>query len=311
MGPAKLDISAMESVLTLIVDPAQAGLDDSMVSTVRRAFADLGADTGPATWLAPGIACDIPFGLLALDQADAAARMALGTAPVDVVAVASEGRRKQLLIADMDSTIVIGETLDELAANLGAEMKQLIAGITARAMNGEIDFKEALRLRVSYLKGLPETALQATYDQVTLTPGARVLVQTMKAHGARAILVSGGFSFFTERVGRTCGFDRDLSNRFEIEGGLLTGKVIEPILDRDTKYDTLVANAAEHKLPLAATCAVGDGANDLDMIKAAGLGVAYHAKPIVAAEARVRIDHGDLTALLYAQGYRRDEFVDA
>lgn len=301
----------MESVLTLIADPAGAGLDDSMVADVRRALADLGADTLSAEWLAPGIACDVPFDLLALDQADAAARKVLAGKPFDVVANHAAGRRKALLVADMDSTIVTGETLDELAANLGPEMKDLIAAITARAMNGEIDFKEALRLRVSYLKGLAETALEATYRKVELTEGALALVRTMKANGAATILVSGGFSYFTERVRQRCGFDRDLSNRFDIVEGTLTGRVVEPILDRDTKYETLVAAAAERRLPLEAACAVGDGANDLDMIRAAGLGVAFHAKPIVAAEARVRIDHGDLTALLYAQGYRRDEFVTA
>ena len=203
--------------------------------------------------------------------------------------------------------MVVGETLDDLAAFAG--IKDHIAAITARAMNGELDFKEALRERVGLLAGLPADCLDKTYAHLQFMPGAETLVRTMKANGAMAVLVSGGFKFFTSRVAAHCGFDRDLSNQFEIENGKLTGKVIEPILDRSTKLETLINAAAEFSLPLALTIAVGDGANDLEMIKAAGLGVAYHAKPIVAAEAQARVDHGDLTALLFAQGYKADEFV--
>jgi len=295
----------MENVLTLIA-PAD-GLDDSMLSRVRSALKDLGADTLSPSWLAKGRAADLPFEMLADCQAEAAARRALGDAPVDLVAQATANRRKKLLVADMDSTMVVGETLDDLAEFAG--LKAHIAAITARAMNGEIDFKDALRERVGLLAGLSEDTLAQTYARIEFMPGAVQLVKTMKAHGAFAVLVSGGFKYFTSRVAAHCGFDRDLANEMEILGGKLTGKVRDPILDRHTKLQTLVSVAAERQLPLALSVAVGDGANDLEMIKAAGLGVAYHAKPVVAAEARVRIDHGDLTALLFAQGYRADEFV--
>lgn len=295
----------MENVLTLIA-PAD-GLDDSMLNGVRSALKDLGADTLSPQWLGKGRAADIPFALLAPCQADAAARLALGDAPIDVVAQASADRRKKLLVADMDSTMVIGETLDELADFAG--LKKRIAAITARAMNGELDFKAALRERVGLLKGLSADSLDKTYARVELMPGGATLVATMKANGAFAVLVSGGFRFFTSRVAAQLGFDRDLANEMEIIDGQLTGQVIDPILDRQTKVQTLLAVAAERQLPLSLTLAVGDGANDLEMIRAAGLGVAYHAKPVVATEARARIDHNDLTALLFLQGYGEEEFV--
>ncbi len=295
----------MEHILT-VIGPTDS-VDDSMLSRLRSALQALGADTLSPQWLAKGRAADIPFGLLAPGQADAAARKALDGQPVDVVAQEASNRRKMLLVADMDSTMVTGETLDELADFAG--LKDHIAAITARAMNGEIDFRAALRERVGLLRGLPVETLEKTYDRVAYTPGARTLVATMKAHGAFAVLVSGGFRFFTERVRQHCGFDRDLANQLEIADGRLTGRVLDPILDRNTKLQTLVGIAGERQLPLSLTLAVGDGANDLEMIKAAGLGVAFHAKPVVAAEARVRIDHGDLSALLFAQGYREDQFV--
>jgi phosphoserine phosphatase len=226
---------------------------------------------------------------------------------VDAIATPTEGRRKALLVADMDSTIVTGETLDELADFAG--LKDRIAAITARAMNGELDFKAALRERVAMLQGLPLDALERTWQRVRLTPGARELVATMRAHGAYAALVSGGFSFFTSRVAALCGFDLHRSNTLLDDGAALLGRVGEPILDRDTKLATLTGLAAERGLELSATLAVGDGANDLDMLSAAGLGVAYRAKPIVAATARARVDHADLRALLFAQGYRAQEIV--
>jgi len=295
----------MENVLTLMA-PAD-GLDDSMLNRVRSALKDLGADTLSPSWLAKGRAADIPFGLLAPGQADAVARSVLNGAAVDVVAQETVNRRKKLLVADMDSTMVIGETLDELAAFAG--LKEHIAAITARAMNGEIDFKAALRERVGLLKGLSADSLQKTFEGMEYTPGAEKLVATMRANGAFAVLVSGGFRFFTSRVREHCGFDRDLANEMEIIDGKLTGTVFDPILDRTTKVETLLAVAAERSLPLALSMAVGDGANDLEMIHAAGLGVAFHAKPVVAAEARARIDHNDLTALLYIQGYSDDDIV--
>ena len=295
----------MDHVLTLIGPPDS--LDERMLGQLRLALAELGADTLSPEWLADRSAADLPFSLLSTDQADAAARRLLAGQPIDIVAQPAANRRKMLLVADMDSTIVTGETLDELADFAG--LRTHIAAITARAMNGEIDFKSALRERVGLLKGLPAETLELTYQRISYTPGAKTLVATMKAHGAFAVLVSGGFRFFTSRVRAHCGFDRDLANELQIDQGKLTGKVGEPILDRHTKLQTLVAVAAERQLPLALTITVGDGANDLDMIKAAGLGVAFHAKPVVALEARARIDHGDLTSLLFAQGYRRSEFV--
>lgn len=295
-----------DHILTLAAGTG-ATLDDGAVAAVRAALAPLGANLGAPDWLSPGRACDLPFGNLAPEQADAAARQALNGAPVDVMAQAAEGRRKLLLVADMDSTMVIGETLDELADFAG--IKDHIAAITARAMNGELDFKAALRERVGLLAGLSVDALQKTYDRMEYMPGARQVVQTMAKHGAYCVLVSGGFKFFTSRVRDVCGFHEDRANDFIIEAEALTGKVVEPILDRETKLATLMGVAGERQLPLHLTLAVGDGANDLDMIRAAGLGVAYHAKPVVAAEARFKVDHGDLTTLLYAQGYRDADIV--
>ena len=254
--------------------------------------------------LAPAEAADIALPA-APDMAQV--RAALDGAAIDAIATPAAGRRKRLLVADMDSTIVTGETLDELADFAG--LKDRIAAITARAMNGELDFKAALRERVAMLKGLPVDALERTWQRVRLTPGARELVATMRAHGAYTALVSGGFSFFTSRVAALCGFDVHRSNMLLDDGAALTGHVAEPILDRDTKLATLTGLAAERGLELSATLAVGDGANDLDMLRAAGLGVAFHAKPIVAAEARARVDHADLRALLFAQGYRGEEIV--
>ncbi len=295
----------MDHVLTLV--SAEGGLDDAVTTRLRAALADLGADTWSPDWLAPTRAVDLPFSLLAPDQAEAAARHLLGPRRIDVVAQAAQGRRKKLLLADMDSTMVIGETLDELADLAG--MKEEIAAITTRAMNGEIAFAEAFRRRVSRLAGLSSDRLAATFRRVRLTAGGPTLVATMKADGAFTVLISGGFRYFTSRVREKCGFDRDIGNDIEIDGGRLTGQVKEPILDGTDKGRRLRAIAAERKLALSQTLAVGDGANDLAMIEAAGLGVAFHAKPVVAARAPARIDHNDLTALLFIQGYREEEFV--
>lgn len=306
---ARTRIRAMENVLTLITDPVRGGLDDNTVRAAREVLKGLGAQVGSPDWLDDGIAVDLAFWDAEPDHADACVRKVVEEAGVaaDVVAQPAADRRKLLLVADMDSTIVTGETLDELADFAG--LKDKIAAITARAMNGELDFKEALRERVGMLKGLSSDALEQCFTRVEYTPGAETLVRTMAANNAHCILVSGGFKFFTSRVAAHCGFHMDRSNDFIIDNGKLTGAVVEPILDRETKLQTLIGAAAERRLPLSRTLAVGDGANDLEMIKAAGLGVAFHAKPSVAAEARVRIDHGDLTALLYAQGYRRSEFA--
>ncbi|MBN8873008.1 MAG: phosphoserine phosphatase SerB [Rhodospirillales bacterium] len=291
----------MDHVLTLIADRRALTLTPAQVARVRDAV-----QGGPPLVLSPGEAADIP---LATPPDLAQVRAALDGAPVDAIASPVAGRRKGLLVADMDSTIVTAETLDELATFAGLGEK--IAAITARAMNGELDFKAALRERVAMLTGLDVEALERTWAGVQLTQGARELVATMRAHGAMTALVSGGFTFFTSRVAAAVGFDLHRSNVLLEADGRLAGRVQGPILDRDANLATLRELATARGLAMQATLGVGDGANDLDMIQAAGLGVAYHAKPIVAAAARARVDHADLRALLFAQGYRAEEFVGA
>jgi phosphoserine phosphatase len=232
---------------------------------------------------------------------------AVGDLPIDLCVQPALHRKKRLLIADMDSTIIGCECLDELADFAG--VKAEVSAITERAMRGEIGFEGALRERVGMLKGLPLSALQECYDErVRLNPGARTLVATMAAHSARCVLVSGGFEFFTTRVAAAAGFHADRANRLIEAGGALTGEVGMPILGREAKLTALREEAGALNIDLAETLAIGDGANDLAMIGAAGLGVAYRAKPLVAAEADARVDHADLTALLYFQGYRSDQF---
>ena len=295
----------MSHVLTLVA-PAGA-LPSRSVSRVRAALQGIGASVGTPDWLAPGEAADIPFDGLASEQADAAARGALGGEAVDVIAQPTESRRKRLLLADMDSTIVTSETLDELAAFAG--LKDRIAAITKRAMDGELDFIQALAERVGMLAGLPVSALERTWEATEMTPGAAELVATMRAAGAHCVLVSGGFTFFTARVAERLGFHAHNSNTLLTRDGKLTGRVADPVLDRHAKLATLKRVAAELGLPLSAALAVGDGANDLDMIRAAGLGVAFRAKPIVAAAARAKVDHSDLRALLFAQGFRAPDIL--
>lgn len=297
----------MQHVLTLVAP--KGALSKQSVSAVRAALRDLGAGAGSPDWLAPDEAADIPFDGLAPEQADAAARRALEGAAVDAIAQTAEGRRKKLLLADMDSTVVTTETLDELAGFAG--VKERVASITERAMNGELNFRQALTERVALLAGLPVSALERTWEATAVMPGAAELVATMAAHGAHCVLVSGGFTFFTERVAARLGFHAHQSNTLLIEDGRLTGRVAEPILDRDAKLAALKRNAAGRGLPLSATLAVGDGANDLDMVQAAGLGVAFRAKPIVASAARARVEHADLRALLFAQGFRAEDITHA
>lgn len=236
------------------------------------------------------------------------AAAAVAELPVDWALVPVDGRRKRLLVADMDSTIITVECLDELADFAG--IKPEIAAITERAMRGELAFEPALIERVSKLKGLPLANLQRCYDErVRLSPGARALVKTMHTHGARCVLVSGGFSFFTSRVAATAGFDAERANMLLDDGTVLTGEVQRPILGREAKLDTLQREASALGIGASDTLAIGDGANDLDMIRAAGLGVAYRAKPIVAIKAHARIEHTSLEAALFFQGYRRSEFA--
>lgn len=298
--------AAMSHILTLVAPAGQ--LQATLVARIRAALNDLGGNAGTPDWLAEAEAADLPFTLLAPEQATAIARAALEGAPVDCIAQPAEGRRKKLLVADMDSTIVTAETLDELAAYAGVQDQ--IAAITQRSMNGEIDFATSLRERVAMIKGLPLAALQKTWEQIELMPGAEALVRTMAAHGAHCAIASGGFTWFTARVAERVGFQSHHANILLDDGEVLLGRVEEPVFDRDAKLTILKQLAAEHALPLEATAAVGDGANDLAMLGAAGLGVAFRAKPVVAASARARVDFGDLRALLFAQGYRAAEIVE-
>lgn len=288
-------------VLTLIADPAASALDAALAERARAAAMAAGAEVNTPLWLAEGVACDLPFAAPDPAAVETAVRRALAGAPLDLAVLPAAGRAKALLLADMDSTIVTSETLDDLADALG--LKERVAAITARAMNGELDFAEALRERVALLDGLPETALDEVVARITLTPGAKALVQRMKAAGATTVLVSGGFTRIAEPVAALCGFDRVVANRLDLADGRLTGRVAEPILGKEAKLATLHEAATAHGVSPAAACTVGDGANDLPMLRAAGLGVAFRAKPSVQAAAPVRIDHGDLTALLYLQGY--------
>jgi phosphoserine phosphatase len=298
-----------ESVVTLIAARAGDALG-AAIGLSRDELVKLGARLEPNDWLSSARACDIPFDDLAPDQADAGIRAAIGPeAAIDVLAQHTARRRKQLLVADMEATIIANEMLDELAEIAGIQPQ--IADITRRAMNGEIEFAGALRQRVGLLKDMPESALADAGARIRINPGAASLVATMHKHGAYTALVSGGFRLYADRVRRQLGFDITIANELIVEEGKLAGRVREPVLGKEAKLATLTLLAAERGLSLADALAVGDGANDLPMIEAAGMGIAYHAKPVVAAAARLRVDHNDLTALLYAQGYRDDEIVGA
>jgi phosphoserine phosphatase len=297
----------MDCVLTLVAGAAGPGLAADDIAALREALRAAHASLSPVDWLAEGIACDIGFEGLPAEVAESVARQALAESAVDLFVQPVDDRRKALLVADMDSTIVTAETLDELAAFAG--LKEAIAAITARAMRGELDFEDALRERVGMLKGLDAAMLDETFGRIAYTPGAEALVRTMAAHGAHCLLVSGGFTVFTDRVAAHCGFHGAHANTLIIEDGKLAGTVGEPILGRDAKLRILVEAAGERRLPLRRTAAVGDGANDLPMLQAAGLGVAFHAKPLVREAVGLQVNHGDLTALLYAQGYRAAEFA--
>jgi phosphoserine phosphatase len=293
----------MSLVATLISGPKNRAVSQGLAHKAAEA---LGASA--TRWLAEDIACDfdLPDGARR-DEAEAALRETLGGAPVDVVVQDAATRRKRILLADMDSTMIGQECIDELAAEVG--IKAEVAAITARSMNGEIAFEPALRERVALLAGL-DTAVIARIiaTRITLAPGGVELVRTMRANGGWTALVSGGFDSFTGPISAMIGFDEHRANRLLEADGKLSGFVAEPILGRSAKADALDDIAARLGLSTDDAIAVGDGANDLDMIRRAGTGVALHAKPLVAREARIRIDHGDLTALLYIQGYRQSEF---
>jgi phosphoserine phosphatase len=294
----------MALVATLVANPSNP------VLTPR--LAEQAAETVTASglyWLADGIACDIALRDGTDPQAaEANILAAIASAPIDLVVQDADTRRKKLLIADMDSTIIGQECIDELAAEVG--LKDKVAAITARAMNGEIAFEPALRERVALLKGLPVSVIdEVIAKRITLTPGGRELIATMKSKGYYTALVSGGFTVFTSRIAATLGFDENRANILLEEGALLSGFVAEPILGKQAKVDALSEISARLGISTEEAMAVGDGANDLGMIHLAGAGVALHAKPTVAAEAKMRINHGDLTALLYIQGYRKTDFV--
>jgi phosphoserine phosphatase len=295
----------MQIALTLVgQDPAAA---DAAAGRIAEALAARGRPVKPAP--SPGPAAR-EFRLDPADLQDLrrAALAAASGLPVDLCVQPLEGRRKRLLLADMDSTIIACECLDELADFAGRKAE--VAAITERAMRGELEFEGALRERVAMLAGLPESQLERAYaERVRLNPGARTFVRTLAISGAHCVLVSGGFDFFTRRVAVQAGFHEDRANRFVVADGHLTGAVEDPILGREAKLATLVSEADRLGLDLSQAAAIGDGANDLAMIGAAGLGLAYRAKPVVAAEADAQIDHADLTAALYFMGFSEAEFV--
>jgi phosphoserine phosphatase len=288
-------------VVTLLTNPETPVLERVTVESLRNAWGG-----GAARWLDPGVAAEF-------DLAEVPANVwqvwaDLQTLQIDMALLPAEGRKKRLLIADMDSTMIGQECIDELADE--AEVGAFVAAITARAMNGELEFDAALRERVGLLKGLSETVIaKVLRDRITLMPGGETLLKTMKANGGHAALVSGGFTAFTTEVARLLGFDETRANTLHIEGGLLLGTVADPILGKEAKLQALHEITAQLGITPDQAIAVGDGANDLPMLLAAGTGVALHAKPRVQAECQVRVNHGDLTALLYLQGYSREEFA--
>lgn len=299
--------AVMRNVLTLVGDPTTRLLNARTLEMARQAISRAGGEPGAADWLAPGLAVDLLFDRLKPAKAQAAVAEALRGSPVDVAAQAVEGRRKQLFLADMDSTIVQSETLDELAAKAG--VGEEISAITLRSMRGEVPFEESLRQRVAMLEGLSVELMGDVVRELRLMPGARSVVRTLRAHGCYTALVSGGFTFATEPVAELCGFHEQRANVLLHSDGRLTGQVQEPILGRNGKLEALRALTKQQELSLADACAIGDGANDLAMVREAGLGIAFRGKPLVRAEAPYAIDHGDLTTLLYFQGYREVEIV--
>ena len=292
----------MTVVLTLI---AAADSRQSLPRLADAVAAAIGASDEPI-WLADE-ACDIFLDATTAGPAETAARAVIGRAQIDLLVQPVEHRRKRLLVADLESTIIENEMLDELADFIGR--RQEVSEITRQAMNGEIDFAAALEARVRLLVGLPAHVLEEAAGRIRLRAGARQLIATMRADGAVTALVSSGFTAFAQRTGVELGFDHIVANRLDLSGGRIAGTISRPIVTGETKRQTLLAVAAEHGVPLHLSMAVGDGANDLPMLAAAGIGVAFHAKPAVSSAARWRLDHADLTGLLYAQGYRRDKII--
>lgn len=298
-------------VITLMASAEQQKLDENALRTARDNAHALEWEVAEPVWLAPGEACDIPIKVATGDAPGAAfaATLAGQLDAVDVVVQKDDAhRRKKLLVCDMDSTIIEQECIDELADFAG--IKPEVAAITERAMRGELDFKAALLERVRLLKGLPVTVLERAYkERITFTPGAKELVATMRANGAQCLLVSGGFTYFTSQVREALGFHSDSANLLDVAHGELTGEVVQPILDKEAKLKSLKDALYRHDLQPADALAIGDGANDLPMLCAAGMGMAFHAKPVVREQASACLNHADLRGALYVQGYRKDEFT--
>lgn len=293
---------------TLIGDPKKEKISPGLLSEVKKRLAS-GIHGGIGeSWLAEHEACELRFDMKDVKMLRINIKMLLEGKPFDWSLLPVEGRKKRLLVSDMDSTMIGQECIDELADFAG--LKTEVAKITERAMNGELDFAEALQTRVGLLKDLPATVLEKTFsERIRATPGARELVMTMRANGAHTMLVSGGFTYFTMRVAEMLGFEEQEANRLEIVDEKLTGRVLLPILDKESKLDALRTKAESLWLQPSETLAIGDGANDLPMIKAAGLGIAFRAKELVRREASVAINHTGLTTALYMQGYRKEQFV--
>ncbi|MFY0693241.1 MAG: phosphoserine phosphatase SerB [Paracoccaceae bacterium] len=289
-------------VTSLISNPETPSLEASLVESLRNAWGG-----GEAVWLNPAIAAEFAMPQMPGNLWDVWSDVqALG---IDLVVQPEQGRKKKMLLADMDSTMIEQECIDELAAEAG--VGEQVAAITARAMNGEIDFEGALKERVGLLKGMNSAIIDTVLsNRITFMPGGLALVSTMRANGAHAALVSGGFTAFTDHVMAALGFDENRANAFIIADGALTGDVQMPILGREAKVEALEQITQARGLSEEDVLAVGDGANDLGMLLRAGTGVALHAKPVVQQQVSIRINHGDLTALLYLQGYHADEFAE-
>jgi len=297
----------MKSVLTLIA-PTVGDLNTEIVKQATDCLRQSGVDVDGPDWLSDGEACDLVFSSVQADSIEPKLRDIFTNTRLDMTIQPIEGRRKKLLLADMDSTIVTTETLDELADYAG--LKEQISEITERAMNGEILFRDALKERVGMLKGLDSETMAKTMERVTYSPGAETLVRTMSANGAYTALASGGFRYFTGRVKQALGFDFEIGNEIEIAEGKFTGEIVGDIVTKAVKHETLISLSEQQGIDISETMTVGDGANDLPMLEHAGTGVAYHAHPIVIAGAPYRIDYAGLDALLFLQGYRRDSFVN-
>jgi len=296
------------SVATFVTNPEAYPLTLAHINELQVLLQEAGCLGVTPDWLADNAACDIKFDSFLHEHVAKIITPYLAEKPIDWSIQHTESRKKKLILSDMDSTMIAQECIDELAAEAGIGEK--VADITERAMNGELDFTAALEERIGLLTDLPESVLEKVYaERITLSEGAKTLIATMRANGAYAMLVSGGFTFFTERVGKALGFDADEANILDFANGALTGNVIKPVLDKHAKEATLNRLIKELDITAKDTTAIGDGANDLPMLIASGLGIAYRGKPIVQGQSDAAINHTDLTTLLYFQGYTSKEFT--